>query len=89
MMRLISTLLFKGLYSLNYELPFLRDVPTALYHMLLAHFQRLVLCNFRRSWYISTEDLVPTKEAYGAFVLLQIHETFDDIVYCTVHYCTN
>jgi hypothetical protein len=25
--------------------------------------QRLVLKNFRRSWYISTEDLLPTKEA--------------------------
>jgi hypothetical protein len=29
----------------------------------LARFQRLVLKNFRRSWYISTEDLLPTKEA--------------------------
>jgi hypothetical protein len=30
----------------------------------LARFQRLVLKNFRRSWYISTEDLVPTEEAW-------------------------
>jgi hypothetical protein len=28
-----------------------------------ARFQRLVVKNFRKSWYISTEDLVPTKEA--------------------------
>jgi hypothetical protein len=28
----------------------------------IARFQRLVLKNFRRSWYISTEDLLPTKE---------------------------
>jgi hypothetical protein len=32
-------------------------------NMVVARFQRLVLKNFRRSWYISTEDLLPTKEA--------------------------
>jgi hypothetical protein len=32
--------------------------------MVFARFQRLVLKNFRRSWYISTEDLLPTKEAW-------------------------
>jgi hypothetical protein len=33
-------------------------------YMVFARFQRLVLKNFRRSWYISTEDLVPTNEAW-------------------------
>jgi hypothetical protein len=47
--------------------------------MVFARLQRLVLKNFRRSWYISTEDLVPKKGSpldfiyesdNGAFVLL-------------------
>jgi hypothetical protein len=32
--------------------------------IVVARFQRLVLKSFRRSWYISTEDLLPTKEAW-------------------------
>jgi hypothetical protein len=33
-------------------------------NMVFTRSQRLVLKNFRRSWYISTEDLLPTKEAW-------------------------
>jgi hypothetical protein len=40
-----------------------RSQSRQMYNMVFARFQRLVLKNFRRSWYISTEDLVPTKEA--------------------------
>jgi hypothetical protein len=44
----------------------MRSHSVQMYSMVFASFHRLVLKNFRRSWYISTEDLLRTKEAYLA-----------------------
>jgi hypothetical protein len=43
-----------------------RSPSRQMYNMVFARFQHLVLKNFRRSWYryISTEDLIPIKEAW-------------------------
>jgi hypothetical protein len=47
------------LVSSEYELPF---TPNEGHGFIFERFQNLVLKNFRRSWYISTEDLLPFQQ---------------------------
>jgi hypothetical protein len=59
-MRTVNNVLYSTVH-VSYELPFPRNEGHG-----FARFQRLVLKNFLGSWYryISTEDLLPTKEAW-------------------------